>query len=129
MQQVIETNSINFGTKLLYLYFLALSANQLTGEMPPSLSNYSFLKTLALNDNQLSGTIPPVICEKLNNLRTLNLCGNKLRGNIPNSSVNCSKLELLYLAVNQLSGIVPKEVANLYLLEKISLYSNNLVTC
>ena len=57
---------------------LNLSANQLSGSIPPELGNLTNLLELNLSANQLSGAIPPDAFYKLDNLRILWLHLNNL---------------------------------------------------
>ena len=61
--------------------YLDLSANQLSGEIPPSLGNLDGLFGLGLSLNQLSGEIPPSL-GNLTNLEWLDLSWNQLSGEI-----------------------------------------------
>ncbi len=61
-----------------------LSANQLTGTIPPRLGALLHLQTLDLSDNELVGSIPPDL-GNLTTLSTLYLAGNNLTGCIPAS--------------------------------------------
>lgn len=62
--------------------------NNITGEIPSSLSNLSNVHRLSLNDNQLTGEIPSYL------------------GNLP-------KLQTLNLSNNQFTGVIPEGVANI----------------
>lgn len=73
-----------------------LGANDLTGSIPPELSNLSTLWYLSLHSNRLSGTIPPEL------------------GNLP-------ELQVLYLNANQLGGEIPSSLVNLTTLFPLSL--------
>ncbi len=75
---------------------LWLSANQLSGPIPPELGGLARLTWLRLSHNQLSGPIPPSL-GSLANLNKLQLEGNQLSGEIPRelgslSSRSCSLL-------------------------------------
>lgn len=59
-----------------------LSANRLTGTLPPRLGTLIHLQTLDLSDNQLVGSIPPDLTD-LTNLSALYLGGNRLTGCVP----------------------------------------------
>lgn len=61
-----------------------LSANQLTGTLPPRLGALIHLETLDLSDNELVGSIPPDL-GNLTSLSTLHLAGNNLTGCVPAS--------------------------------------------
>lgn len=106
------TNNANWKTGALNTWFgvtlengrvvnLSLVANNLTGNIPPSIGN-------------LTG---------LNN--TLNLAGNVLTGTIPGEVGNLKNLIALYMDGNQLSGAVPVEIASMDSLELISISTNN----
>jgi hypothetical protein len=66
------------------LTYLILYDNQLTGSIPPEISNLTNLTYLYLNENQLTGEIPLEI-GNLMNLQALGLDGNQLTGEIPES--------------------------------------------
>ena len=61
---------------------LGLSYSQLTGSIPPEISNLTNLIFLNLSQNQLTGSIPSEI-GNLTNLIELNLYDNQLTGVIP----------------------------------------------
>ena len=61
---------------------LGLAYNDLSGTIPPELSNLTALTNLYLRWNQLSGTVPPEL-GNLANLDALYLAGNRLRGCLP----------------------------------------------
>ena len=69
---------------LANLESLALSGNQLSGEIPPELGNLANLESLWLSRNQLSGEIPPEL-GNLASLIGLGLLGNQLGGCVPSS--------------------------------------------
>ncbi|XP_059595327.1 receptor-like protein 7 [Vitis vinifera] len=115
------TSSIpeDIGTYIFFTIFFSLSKNNITGMIPASICNASYLRVLDFSDNALSGMIPSCligneILEVLNLrrnklsatipgefsgnclLRTLDLNGNLLEGKIPESLANCKELELSY---------------------------------
>ena len=89
---------------------LALSVNQLTGEIPPELGSLANLEWLQLNNNQLTGTIPAEL-GNLTNLEGLYLSVNQLTGEIPPELGSLANLEWLQLNNNQLTGTIPAELA------------------
>ncbi len=99
--------------------------NQLTGEIPPELSNLSNLQVLHLSENQLTGAIPEEL-GSLSNLIDLFLYNNQLTGKIPPELSNLSNLVQLDLETNQLTGVIPKELGNLLHLQELLLSENQL---
>ena len=69
------------------------------------MGHLSTLKALYLNDNQLSGTIPPELSD-LSSLTQLSLRNNRLSGTIPASLGNLF-LEFARFANNAFTGCVP----------------------
>ncbi|MDE0393201.1 MAG: hypothetical protein OYK82_00330 [Gammaproteobacteria bacterium] len=100
---------------------LNLSANNLSGEIPPEIGNLTNLGWLSLSNNDLSGPIPPEI-GNLARLENLYLPSN-LSGPIPSEIGNLARLENLYLGGN-LSGPIPPEIGNLARLENLDLGGN-----
>ena len=104
---------------------LNLYSNQLRGPIPPELGNLTNLKELNLSNNQLSGSIPSEL-GNLTNLQRLALGGNQLSGSIPPELGNLTNLKDLYLSFNQLSGQIPSELGNLTNLQRLALFANQL---
>ncbi|KAK7365100.1 hypothetical protein VNO80_13914 [Phaseolus coccineus] len=65
-----------------FLVSLDLSGNQLSGPIPPTLANCSYLNELMLSDNQLSGSIPFEL-GSLSRLKKFSVANNRLSGTIP----------------------------------------------
>ncbi|KAJ4851668.1 hypothetical protein Tsubulata_014492 [Turnera subulata] len=65
-----------------YLYELSLSHNQLTGQIPKSLSNLTQIQNLDLSYNHLRGKIPEVL-SVLRSLQSFSVAHNNLSGRIP----------------------------------------------
>ena len=91
---------------------LDLASNQLTGPIPPRLGNLSNLSTLAISYNQLTGPIPSEL-GNLSNLSTLRIVSNHLTGPIPPELGDLSGLTHLELLGNRLTGPIPSELGNL----------------
>lgn len=107
---------------LTYLRFLDLGSNQLTGSIPHSIRNLINLTCLDINWNKLTGAIPDWIGSNLTNLESLYLLGNQLSGDIPDSIGNLTNLEVLWLGDNQLEGgDIPDWIGSLTNLESINL--------
>jgi Leucine-rich repeat (LRR) protein len=90
---------------LTYLTYLNLESNNLTGNIPSSIGNLVDLTDINLEANHLTGSIPTTLGNLLN-LYGLNLRNNDLTGDIPSSVGNLSNLTNLDLGHNQLSGSI-----------------------
>ena len=115
---------------LTKLQLLWLSWNRLSGEIPAELGNLSKLVELRIGGgdplyNQLSGEIPAEL-GNLSSLRELHLWGNQLSGEIPGELGSLTNLEWLGLSDNQLSGEIPSELGSLSNLELLDLAGNQL---
>ena len=104
---------------------LNLSANGLSGPIPPELGNLSSLTGLDLSANGLSGPIPPGL-GNLSSLAGLDLSANDLSGPIPPELGNLANLVYLWLTNNDLSDPIPPELGSLADLENLSLGINDL---
>jgi hypothetical protein len=104
---------------------LYLDNNQLSGNIPASLSNLVNITTLILNGNKLSGKIPSSL-GNLANVILFDLGNNRLSGTIPSSLGNLVKVSYFYLYNNQLSGTIPSSFGNLVNLSTLILRDNKL---
>jgi Leucine-rich repeat (LRR) protein len=102
---------------------LDLSSNNLSGVLPPSIAQLTYLKSLNLFHNNIEGVIPSEI-GFLINLEDLNLSFNKFSGEISNDLCKANKLKKIELFMNRLSGNLPNEINKLNNLEILSLYNN-----
>ncbi|XP_058214306.1 receptor-like protein 33 [Rhododendron vialii] len=143
--------SAEIGNGIASASFFSLSHNKLSGPIPPSICNGSYLEILDLSNNRFTGTIPQCLIDKgtatlgvlnlQNNqltgkiigtfpygcaLRTLDLNGNCLEGQVPKSLANCANAEVLNLGTNKLNGYFPCFLANLSSLHVLVLRSNKL---
>ena len=99
------TSSIpeDIGTYIFFTIFFSLSKNNITGIIPASICNASYLRFLDFSDNALSGMIPSCLIGN-EILEDLNLRRNKLSATIPGEfSGNCL-LRTLDLNGNLLEG-------------------------
>ena len=87
---------------------------EISGEIPPEISELTNLTYLVLGLNKLTGSIPSEIGE-LTNLTFLGLGVNKLTGSIPPEISNLTNLTHLYLGSNQLTGEIPESICDLTL--------------
>ncbi|GKA17108.1 kinase-like domain-containing protein, partial [Tanacetum coccineum] len=129
------------GNQLPYLEFLQLRDNELTGVLPPSLSNCSKLGYLEMSSNNFSGMLT-IDFSKLRDIYSIRLHHNNFHGRgedddmrgllpisigkIPTTIGKLQKLQLLSLHSNQFSGTMPDAIGNLSLLTELYLYSNKL---
>ncbi|KAJ4723521.1 putative Receptor protein kinase [Melia azedarach] len=107
------------------LVFLDLSSNELSGSIPPQISELSKLEFLDLSSNQFSGKIPPNI-GLLTHLKVLFLSENQLNGSIPGEVGQLSSLRELFLHSNYFQGLIPPSLSNLSNLNKLFLLDNSL---
>ncbi|KAL4607766.1 hypothetical protein ACB092_09G199300 [Castanea dentata] len=131
----------------LSLRYIFVSNNKLTGEIPSSICNASFLDVLDLSHNNLSGVVPKCLVHsnvlsvldlrmnslhgtilatfsKGNNFRNINLNGNQLEGPLPRSLANCRNLEVLDLGSNKINGTFPYWLGSLLKLRVFVIRSN-----
>ncbi|XVE68032.1 hypothetical protein DITRI_Ditri09bG0035700 [Diplodiscus trichospermus] len=108
------------------LFSIELREMKLSGHLPQSLEYCQSLQTLDLSANQISGMIPPQLCTWLPFLVTLDLSSNDLSGTIPPELSNCTFLNNLILSNNRLSGPIPYHLSALGRLKKFSVANNDL---
>ena len=112
-------------SQLHNLEVLDLSQNNLTGSIPADLGKLSKLRRLDLNQNNMSGIIPAELGQ-LRNLEELDLSQNKLSGSIPSELGRFEKLQQLLLDWNNLTGSMPPELGQLSNLQILDITANNL---
>lgn len=105
---------------------LELRDMKLSGKLPESLQLCHSLTKLDLSANSLSGTIPPQLCSWLPYLVTLDLSNNNLYGSIPPELGQCTYLNTLILSNNHLSGSIPYQLTSLGRLKRLSVANNGL---
>ena len=91
---------------------ITLNSNQLAGNIPSEIGNFSELRSLWLNTNNISGTVPSSLGQ-LRNLEILNISENPLTGSIPASIGNLNLLVGLYFFQTDLRGALPNTLTNL----------------
>ncbi|KAH0907748.1 hypothetical protein HID58_039575, partial [Brassica napus] len=82
--------------------------NLLTGTLPGSLGNLSYLTNLDLHQNHFTGGIPSEL-GSLMQLELLDVSENNISGDIPTQICGLTSLRFLNLAKNRLQGEVPSE--------------------
>lgn len=80
--------------------------NKLTGSIPPSLGNLSFLELFSPFENNFGGIIPYSF-GRLTKFIAFNADENRLSGTIPSSMFNLSSLVLFDVGYNQIQGSLP----------------------
>nr|KYP36210.1 LRR receptor-like serine/threonine-protein kinase FLS2 [Cajanus cajan] len=88
------------------LWYLDLSTNQITGQLPDCWKNLGSLTYLDLSSNKLSGKIPQSM-GTLISLKALALRNNNLTGDLSVTLKNCTDLNILDVSENLLSGSIP----------------------
>ncbi|KAL7146365.1 hypothetical protein ABFS83_06G035800 [Erythranthe nasuta] len=84
-----------------------LSSNSLSGQLPRSLGNMSYLTVLDIHGNGFTGEVPSEL-GNLAQLEYLDVSGNMLIGEIPNQVCGLTNLVFLNLAENELVGPIPR---------------------
>lgn len=103
---------------------LNLAGQGLSGTIPASLGNLTFVRILDLSNNNFSGQMPDL--SNLQKIQVLNLSYNSLGGIIPDTLTNCSNLKELHLYHNSLRGEIPRQIGLLINLVFLALNNNNL---
>ncbi|KAJ0794733.1 putative non-specific serine/threonine protein kinase [Helianthus annuus] len=105
---------------------ISLSYNYITGIIPHSIGNLSFLRTLRLGANEISGPIPYSI-GRLSSLEWLDVSYNQINGSFPDWIGQLSSLEELSISYNRLDGSLPDSLGQLSKLTSLD-FSYNLLT-
>ncbi|KAM3683452.1 hypothetical protein ACJW31_12G148500 [Castanea mollissima] len=103
-----------------------ISNNSLTGEIPPLICNQTLLHVLDLSKNNLSGQIPECLGNFSNFLSILNLGSNNFHGTIPRTWTHGCKLRMINLGQNKLKGLIPRSMSKCATLENLDLGHNQI---
>lgn len=117
----------DIGNRLSYLSFYSLSNNGITGVIPESICNASYLHVLDLSYNHLSDKIPPCMPKMTDRLGVLNLRRNNFIGQVHYSFPGNFSLKTLDLNGNFIEGHLPKSLANSSSLEVFDLGHNKII--
>ncbi|GMH09349.1 hypothetical protein Nepgr_011190 [Nepenthes gracilis] len=109
--------------RLLALQILSLRSNNISGPLPPDLSNLRNLSVLCLQYNNFSGPLPTDF-SVWKYLTVVNLSNNGFIGGIPQSMSKLTQLTSLDLSRNLLSGGIPD--LGMPGLQQLDLSHNNL---
>ncbi|KAK4582495.1 hypothetical protein RGQ29_025616 [Quercus rubra] len=104
---------------------LNLKTKKLSGSIPPSIGNLTYLTGINLENNSFYGEIPQEV-GRLLHLQHLNLSWNSISGQIPTNLSYCSQLRVLDATYNNLIGPIPRHLSSLSKLVKLELAVNNL---
>ncbi|KAL7218695.1 hypothetical protein ACSBR2_011878 [Camellia fascicularis] len=124
--EVLYLHENNIHGQIPSWFLNTISFNKLARKIPPLLCRLSFLHTLDLSNNNLSGIIPPCLSNFSDSLSILNLKGNNFHGPIPHPYNKGNTLKMIDFSRNQLQGKVPRSLASCTVLEILDL-SNNLI--
>jgi len=113
------------GEGVTHVSELALVDMNLTGSIPDSVGDLTWLERIVFDNNVLSGTIPSIM-NKLTSLKVLSMNGNRLERNLPDLS-ELIDLIILDVGSNQLAGPSPPWLQHLSKLMYFDL-SNNHIT-
>ncbi|EEE66897.1 hypothetical protein OsJ_23729 [Oryza sativa Japonica Group] len=122
MEGQVPSSLGNFSVQLQYLY---LGLNRLSGSFPSGIANLPNLIILALDDNWFTGSVPQWL-GGLKTLQSLTVSYNNFTGYVPSSLSNLSHLMELFLESNQFIGNIPPSLGNLQFLTTIDISNNNL---
>ncbi|KAJ1279974.1 hypothetical protein BS78_04G196400 [Paspalum vaginatum] len=108
------------------IVWLYLDSNNLSGNIPRTLSPLPSHQQLSVTYNMLGNTLPPNIGTVLPNLQILYLAGNMFEGFIPASLGSVSGLTALDLSANKFTGQIPSMFRKLSGLTYLNLEANML---
>ncbi|TQD81582.1 hypothetical protein C1H46_032820 [Malus baccata] len=97
---------IEFGENLHHLRSIDISCNNLSGDIPESVTSLLKLISLNLSRNSFTGVLPNKFGQ-LEMLESLDLSRNQISGSIPPSFSSLHYLSVLDLSYNNLSGRIP----------------------
>ncbi|KAJ5077099.1 hypothetical protein M0811_00419 [Anaeramoeba ignava] len=101
---------------------LFLSNNNLTGQLPESFSDFSFLTEFDFGHNNLNGKFPEVP----NTLIAISLRENKLSGALPDSLGLCENISFIHLDFNSFDSEIPETFSKCSNIIVFSLTNNSL---
>ena len=94
-----------------HVIVINLPDNNLSGNIPAEIGDFSKLRFLQLCYDAITGNIPPEIC-KLKALEHLYLFYNQLTGPLPGEMGTLTNLSGLDITMNNLSGTIPTSILN-----------------
>ncbi|KAH6787021.1 hypothetical protein C2S52_006573 [Perilla frutescens var. hirtella] len=117
---------LNFVSSNLFLIFLSIANNTISGSIPTSICGAVTIQLLDFSLNNLSGSIPPCLVASMSNLQAFYLRRNNISGDIPDKfSTDCG-LRILDFSYNNLGGNFPKSLGNCKPLEMVNVGNNKI---
>ncbi|XP_071721066.1 receptor-like protein 49 [Rutidosis leptorrhynchoides] len=104
------------------MFFIDLSENLITGEIPPLICQVESLILLDLSYNNLTGTLPTCLFGK--SMFFINLSQNNFGGTISDTFTRECRLSMLDLSGNRFVGQLPKSLANCTNLKSLAVIDN-----
>jgi len=104
------------------LEILDLQHNNISGILPPGISEHRNLKIIRVNNNRFEGRFPPLPVT----LKELDISNNKYKGNLPQYIKNAPGLQFLDISNNRFSGKFPEQIVKLEQLVKFTATNNKL---
>lgn len=118
----IEFEDYNGFNRLLVANFTGIG--NMTGRLPPVISNFTQLLFWVLTDKDLTGDMPAFL--DMPSMYLLNMSSNGLTGTIPDSWGNNTALQFLSMSNNQLKGPIPPSLYQISDLMYVSMFNNSL---
>lgn len=108
-----------------HISIIQLPGFGLSGSIPTSISQFTYLRGIYLGLNSIAGTIPSNI-GSLSNLMGISLHGNKISGTLPYSLQSLTKLVEISIYSNSIQGTIPSYFGSaLTNLQYLYLHENN----
>eukprot|EP00767_Chilomastix_cuspidata_P006348 gnl/Chilomastix_cuspidata/670.p1 GENE.gnl/Chilomastix_cuspidata/670~~gnl/Chilomastix_cuspidata/670.p1 ORF type:complete len:263 (+),score=110.46 gnl/Chilomastix_cuspidata/670:625-1413(+) len=107
------------------IIYLTLNEFNLTGQLPPEIGCFPFLKSLLLNDNSMTTTFVEEICE-LQHLKYLQMDYTGVYGPLPECICSLEYLMYFYADDNAITGVIPTCVDSMTYLREMHLDCNDL---
>ncbi|KAJ8898872.1 hypothetical protein K2173_008181 [Erythroxylum novogranatense] len=104
---------------------VSFARNNLTGQVPDSLSSCLTLLSVNFSSNQLSGELPSGLW-LLRELQYIDLSDNFLEGAVPEGIANLNDLRAIYLRKNRFSGQLPSDIGACLSLKQVDFSHNSL---
>lgn len=119
-----DISSLNIGS-LKQLRVLDIIGNNVSGNLPQSISQLTNLTDLLIADNALTGSLD-IDFSTLNNLQVLQGYQNNFSGPLPVTLFQVASITDIHLGSNQFSGSIPNSFSYTPLLTNLHLYQNQL---